>query len=1181
MRPIHLRFSGLQSYREPQEIDFQRLTEVGLFGIFGPTGSGKSTILDAITLALYGRVERAGGGIQGIMNMNSDQLNVSFAFALGERLFRAERSYRRNKADLINLTGARLIEVRDDEHRVLADKDVAGAVKVLIGLDVQDFTRAVVLPQGKFAEFLTLSGKERRDMLERLFGLSAYGRQLTERVRARLAQTSSELGQIIAGQEALGDASEEAVRDAEKKQEAACQAAIRAEKNLKEATAVLEEGQKLIELHKELDGVLEKQQQHQAISPAMEAKDAELAQSERAEPLRHILEDCKAARVQLVEAKERACEAENRALELESKAQKAKEAAQEAKDQLEAQEPAMLLRKRELEGAIELEKQLDAQKVETRDLAQELSRLEGAASRLQGTLMASRQRRATLEEEVAALEQARSQKTISAQERQRLSEASISLEKLKLQEKLLSQANEKYQGLLGEFRKDTAALEEARAELAAAQKTHQDLEAKYGQHAQSSPATQEELVIRGEELSAKTATVNSLLRLVRERTELGLQKEKACQTQAQNAKHKSQLEEQVASASQKLAELKEAKEQEEQAKLAARLAHGLRQGEPCPVCGSKDHPRIQHAGEFHDWSPSIAEAEGELENLRTQLIKAQTESEALADRIDELDKRLAQQSEDIAAEKVKLPSLWCECSESVLEEKLAEEERIYSELKKLSASWQKEQASLQKALTEAAGEQTSWEKKEAALAAKARTIGDNLKQAQGELKKAQDHLFKARREFSALAGELSQRELEARLLEIASWDRQLEQLQKQEQARAQELNLVRKQVEETSLQLEESKLTVAKVQAQKLELDKKQAQLQKQLQSLTEGAPAADLLSKLAEARNQLHQQTAALNQRAEELQKELAKTQGELERSLEALSGAQRRSQSLEQALQRGLLDSEFASREELAASLRSAEERQKLRGELEAYRQQEKLLDQELTRLKGQIQGRAISKEEWDQRQRLYQEAKQLSQEALAQRGAASENYRQLEARHKKWQELEELRVDLAQKTERLETLQSVFRGNVFVDFLAEEQLAAIAQDASSRLGQLSGGHYALEIGEDCNFQIIDHFSGSIRRSVNTLSGGETFLASLSLALALSSHIQLRGTYPLEFFFLDEGFGTLDPELLETVITALETLQQERMVIGVISHVPELRQRLARRIYVEPAEPLGRGSRVHLEVG
>ena len=82
MKPILLKLSGLQSYREPQEIDFETLCETGLFGIFGPTGSGKSTLLDAITLAMYGKVERAVNGTQGIMNHSEDSLSVSFTFEL-------------------------------------------------------------------------------------------------------------------------------------------------------------------------------------------------------------------------------------------------------------------------------------------------------------------------------------------------------------------------------------------------------------------------------------------------------------------------------------------------------------------------------------------------------------------------------------------------------------------------------------------------------------------------------------------------------------------------------------------------------------------------------------------------------------------------------------------------------------------------------------------------------------------------------------------------------------------------------------------------------------------------------------------------------------------------------------------------------------------------------------------
>ena len=86
--------------------------------------------------------------------------------------------------------------------------------------------------------------------------------------------------------------------------------------------------------------------------------------------------------------------------------------------------------------------------------------------------------------------------------------------------------------------------------------------------------------------------------------------------------------------------------------------------------------------------------------------------------------------------------------------------------------------------------------------------------------------------------------------------------------------------------------------------------------------------------------------------------------------------------------------------------------------------------------------------------------------------------------------------------------------------------------------------------------------------------FLASFSLALALSTQIQLRGRYPLEFFFLDEGFGTLDSETLEVVFESLGSLRTSDVLVGFISHVEDLKQRLPRSLVVTPAEPGGQGS-------
>nr|WP_262392463.1 SbcC/MukB-like Walker B domain-containing protein [Sporolactobacillus inulinus] len=125
-----------------------------------------------------------------------------------------------------------------------------------------------------------------------------------------------------------------------------------------------------------------------------------------------------------------------------------------------------------------------------------------------------------------------------------------------------------------------------------------------------------------------------------------------------------------------------------------------------------------------------------------------------------------------------------------------------------------------------------------------------------------------------------------------------------------------------------------------------------------------------------------------------------------------------------------------------------------------------------------------------------------------------------------------------------------------------------------------YVLEVDEQSGFIIRDNGNGGVYRPVSSLSGGETFLTSLALALSLSEQIQLRGNVPLQFFFLDEGFGSLDPDLLDTVVTALEKLHMRRLAIGVISHVPEMRERLPRRLIVSPAVPSGRGSRVHMEM-
>nr|WP_236930876.1 SbcC/MukB-like Walker B domain-containing protein [Geobacillus sp. JS12] len=225
-------------------------------------------------------------------------------------------------------------------------------------------------------------------------------------------------------------------------------------------------------------------------------------------------------------------------------------------------------------------------------------------------------------------------------------------------------------------------------------------------------------------------------------------------------------------------------------------------------------------------------------------------------------------------------------------------------------------------------------------------------------------------------------------------------------------------------------------------------------------------------------------------------------------------------------------------------------------------------------------MSAEQWETMQRVYAELKGQVEAMTQQLGAAQAKVEELRKKHSRFVELEEKQTELSRRIERYKQLQALLRGNSFVEFMAEEQLEQVTAMASERLQRLTRHRYSLELDSQGGFLIRDDANGGVRRPVSTLSGGETFLTSLSLALALSAQIQLRGEYPLRFFFLDEGFGTLDAELLETVISALEKLHTERLAVGVISHVQEIRHRLPRRLIVEPAEPSGRGTRVWLEM-
>jgi len=298
-----------------------------------------------------------------------------------------------------------------------------------------------------------------------------------------------------------------------------------------------------------------------------------------------------------------------------------------------------------------------------------------------------------------------------------------------------------------------------------------------------------------------------------------------------------------------------------------------------------------------------------------------------------------------------------------------------------------------------------------------------------------------------------------------------------------------------------------------------------------------------------------------------------------EVLKTTTARADKADAQLRGALKEARFDDLRRAYLAIRPEEIRAAHTAEIEAHRQALQDLASARKNLEVKLWHRRLSAAEWEEAQRKRADAEEAHGAALTARGAADEALIDMQRRHARWQDLDEIRRLLRPQVRDLEAMQGLLKGNKFVEFLAAEQLNYIARDASARLAQLTRFRYVLEVDSDGGFVIRDDGNGGARRPTSSLSGGETFLAALALALALSDQIQLRGRYPLEFFFLDEGFGSLDADALETVIAALERLHAEKMTVGIISHVPELQQRIPTRLLVAPAQPGGHGTRLRIE--
>ncbi|PAD06801.1 exonuclease subunit SbcC [Bacillus velezensis] len=1129
MKPILLTIKGLHSFREEQTIDFAGLSGAGVFGIFGPTGSGKSSILDAMTLALYGKVERAANNTHGILNHAEDQLAVSFTFALqsGHRVsYKVERVFKRTDETKVKTALCRLIEIKD-EQTVLADKanEVNKKVEELLGLTIDDFTRAVVLPQGKFAEFLSLKGAERRHMLQRLFNLEQYGDRLVKKLRRRAQEAAAKKNEMLAEQSGLGDAGEDALKQAEQQFHEANERLEAAEKKRVRAKERFENHQEIWNLQTERDEYERREKKLEERRPYITDLTERLKEAETALALEPYADRCTEA-VRRKQRAEQEHELAKRKSEAETVSFTRQNEAYEAWRAHKAEQEPKLVKEEELYqrlSAIEqklLEAKKEAEKTNAEHSKKE-EEYEAASKQLAAVkdrLTRGQNRQNELKEELKAVQ-------VTADERKKCQTAAQ---------------------LAAGFQQTQEQITKERANLTTQLKNVEKLNGE-SESLTAKAKTEEEDITRAYQ------TLQTVYHMVCE-TERSL---KAAAERAEKTQ----------------ADLRRRSEEARTAALTKELSEKLIEGKPCPVCGSTQHDRPRSAHETFSPDTAVQEHLQQVEALLSEAAALSQEVLTAKVALEEQSGRFTEECPFLQSARVPELEAASSISGRPLDEAFSAVRLEWKQMKQDMLSVKEKVARLISAhqqtvkQAEQLAERIRYEEKEA----------DRLRHSLEELESLSESRLN---QYNEVCGDIPPNRIDAWQASIDEKDRQAEECEKRIETSIAFL----KEHEEEKERLQEMK---HRLERERLELHYASERLQQVIdgyeQELGTAAEETSVSAKLEAVRQELQllkSKEQSLFDALKQAQQSLNDAKGRESGSLMSLRDAEASLEKAQNDWRVRSQDTGFTEPDQVKKSLLPQGRAEEMKKEIDEFLDTSKQLSANISRVTDKLAERRISEEEWTASVSLLKQAEAESGAAMEEKGAQAKAFAVMQKQHKRFKEIEAELKSWQTQIDRLDKLQSVCKGNTFVEFLAEEQLESVARDASARLGALTRQRYAILVDSEGGFVMRDDANGGVKRPVSSLSGGETFLTSLSLALALSAQIQLRGQYPLQFFFLDEGFGTLDQGLLDTVVTALEKLQSDNLSVGVISHVQELRARLPKKLIVHPSEPGGKGTRVTLEI-
>ncbi len=1132
MRPVVLEMNGFASFRELTTVDFR---EAEYFALVGPTGSGKSTVIDAMTFALYGSVPRWDDKrtVSLALAPTAGRGAVKFVFDVGGARYVVARELRRAASGGVSVRTARLERLRDpaglggvdEETEPLADGagPVTKAVEELLGLPFGDFTTCVVLPQGDFAEFLHTEPRKRQEKLVRILGLGVYD-VIAKEANSEAASQRQRAEVLTEQLGAYGDATEDAERAAGARVDELTALAARVEAVLPELTAagaaldaasllvtgLREERVRLAALAVPA-GVADLDARQRAASDAAtaaaeaatatEAADTALREQLAAAPARGPLEQARRDHAELATLTAELPGARERHLKTRHAEETAARDALAARSALDAARSARDIAAAAVEAAREVGRRLSGERDALR------------APTLPAGLDALDQRRSgaasALERADEALAAAEATDT-SARATLAGAPARGPLEQARRDRRDLDAAQAEERATAARLAAAQTAVSAAEERVAAARAHVEHSQALRDEHLRSDlAAALRPALVAGHDCPVCAQTVATLPSPLPEADRAGLDAAEAAVTTAVREHDAARAAESEALA----AAARAAGETERVGAGLERLRAALADAPADVDAALAELDRLALAVEESDAAARAARrareaAAQEVEAVRRDGEAATAALRAARDPLVGLGAPAVEAGEDVLAGWASLVS-WARAEAKARDGELPAARAAF-------ATAEAERAGAEEAVT-AADRAAADRHREETAAARAE------QDAASAVSRIEDRLIQLDAALAAAPTDADAAEQLARITELEAATRRADG----------ELRAARVAQRRTDR-------VVAEVG---LEVTAASEALRSARDGLVGlGAPAVgrrDLLAAWTALTGWAHAEAGVRGER-------LVVAERSAEAALVARSGVEQRivedlaahDVGLGEAAPRSLVGSESAA----ATVLHPGHDAGSDQAGTGAARTGPARIGS--AGLPAAVQSAvAAARERARAAQERIAERRASAGTILADRDAA----------------------ESAQQVAKL--LGNLLRSDGFPRWLVASALDTLVADASRSLADLSGGQFELT-HDNGEFLVIDHADADSRRPVKTLSGGETFQASLALALALSSQMSglaAQGAARLESIFLDEGFGTLDEANLEIVASTLENLATRGdRVVGVITHVPALAERVPVRFAV-----------------